>query len=64
MCSVCGQQLSVSRCIICGRLVCRNCSVELQPGIRVCINCYGDLDKIVRRYPSLTYLTRYLSRKA
>ena len=33
---------------MCGKLICRDCSVEYQPGIRVCRECYnkcGDLRK-------------------
>ncbi len=29
--------------MICGRIVCRECSVELQPSIRVCNECYSKM---------------------
>ena len=63
MCDVCGERLSVGRCPLCGRLICRRCSIELQPGIRVCRDCFSRLDEIVSRYPSLAYLIRFLAEK-
>lgn len=63
MCSLCGVRLSVSRCLICGRLICRECSVELQPGMRICRYCLNRLDELIKEYPSLTYLTRFLTKK-
>ena len=64
MCGICGKRLSVSRCPICGKLICRKCSIELQPGIRVCKHCFSKLDQVINRYPSLAYLTRFLAGKA
>ena len=62
-CQVCGVRLSIDSCLICGRLVCRRCSVELQPGIRVCRNCYRELNSILRKEPRLAYIRRYLRNK-
>ncbi len=39
MCRVCGTRLSVTSCVVCGRPICRTCSIELEPGIRVCTQC-------------------------
>lgn len=60
MCQVCGERLSVDACIVCGRLICRSCSVELQPGIRVCVRCYGNLPEVLGERPELSYLLRYI----
>jgi hypothetical protein len=43
MCRICNARLSVTSCVICGRPVCRSCSVELEPGIRVCKQCVNNL---------------------
>lgn len=60
MCQVCGERLSIDACIICGKLICRSCSVELQPGIRVCMYCYNNLPEILSKRPELSYLSRYV----
>ena len=39
LCYVCGRRLAIASCAMCGRPVCANCSIEVKPGIRVCINC-------------------------
>ncbi|MEM0025361.1 MAG: hypothetical protein QXZ48_00155 [Zestosphaera sp.] len=43
MCRVCKARLSVTSCILCGRPICRTCSVELEPGIRMCIHCASNI---------------------
>ncbi len=63
MCRVCGRRLSVDVCPLCGRLICRECSVELQPGIRVCRGCFANIDRVVKAYPRLSYLLRYLKQR-
>lgn len=60
LCNMCGTKIAVDSCIICGRLVCRDCSVELQPGIRVCGECYANIDRILREEPRLSYVSRFL----
>lgn len=39
LCAVCRERLAVASCEICGRPVCEECSVQLTPAIRVCVNC-------------------------
>ncbi len=63
MCQVCGKRLSVDACIVCGRLICRSCSVELQPGIRVCTPCYENLPEVLSERPELSYLLRYIRKR-
>ncbi len=40
MCELCGSRHAVSVCQVCGRRVCEECSVQLDPVVRVCIECY------------------------
>jgi len=63
MCQLCGEKLSVDACIVCGKLVCRSCSVELQPGIRVCVHCYRNLPNVLNERPELSYLFRYIRKR-
>jgi len=63
MCEVCRKRLAVSSCLICGKLICRSCSVELQPGIRLCMKCYENIDLLISKYPRLSYIRRYLRGK-
>ena len=52
---------AVGVCPFCGKLICYECSVELQPGIRVCLDCYKKLDHYFRKYPILKECySRYL----
>jgi hypothetical protein len=52
---------AVGRCPFCGRLVCRECSVEIEPGVRVCRDCFQKLDEYFRKYPVLRRCySRYL----
>ncbi len=63
MCRLCGKNLAVDSCLICGALVCRSCSVELQPGIRICTKCYSRLDELISKEPRLKYVLRYLKKR-
>ena len=63
LCSICKEKIAVDSCVICGRLVCRGCSVELQPGIRVCKECYANIDRILQEKPELGYISRFLRRE-
>ncbi|MEM1622785.1 MAG: hypothetical protein QW780_02120 [Sulfolobales archaeon] len=60
LCTVCNQRLAVDSCLVCGKLVCRQCSKELQPGLRVCTDCYTHIYDYIRRDPRLSYIERYL----
>ena len=62
LCSVCGERLAVDSCAVCGRLICRRCSVELQPGIRVCSECATGLRERLKSDSRLRYLERLLGR--
>lgn len=39
LCRICGTSLSVGRCNSCLRLVCINCSIQLDPVRRICREC-------------------------
>ncbi|MEM4621527.1 MAG: hypothetical protein QW130_02475 [Sulfolobales archaeon] len=60
LCTVCNQRLAVDSCLICGKLVCRQCSKELQPGLRVCSKCYAHIHDYITRDARLSYIKRYL----
>jgi len=60
MCNICGINLSVTTCPVCGRLICRDCAAELQPGIRICHECFRNLDYILLKKPELSYLRKYI----
>ncbi len=40
LCEVCGKRLSIATCAVCGRRVCEECSVQLDPVVRVCVECW------------------------
>lgn len=46
MCRKCNTRLSVTSCVVCGEPVCRTCSIELEPGIRVCKYCVNNLSAL------------------
>ena len=41
LCMVCGERLSVARCDSCRRLVCIECSIQIDPVRRVCRECFA-----------------------
>ena len=48
LCYVCGRRLAVASCAVCGRPVCVDCSIEVKPGIRVCVNCASRISEADR----------------
>ncbi|MCE4603830.1 MAG: hypothetical protein F7B20_02550 [Aeropyrum sp.] len=53
ICRFCGEQLSVSYCLYCGRLGCIDCLIQIDPSRRVCRECLASMDQ---RGPSDTSL--------
>ena len=51
LCELCGERLSVSTCAVCGRRVCEECSVQLDPVVRVCLECWRAGRRPERRPP-------------
>ncbi len=49
LCAVCGRRLALTSCTACGRVVCDECSVEVKPGIRACVDCAGRRGEVEER---------------
>lgn len=45
LCSICKSALSVRSCISCGRIICLQCSVQIDEVRYVCINCFIKLGR-------------------
>jgi len=49
LCMICGRRLAVSTCPLCGRLMCVECSVQLDAPVRVCVECFRRNSHLGRR---------------
>lgn len=62
LCEICRKIVAVDSCIVCSKLVCRSCSRELQPGIRICERCLTHIHEYVKQDVRLSYIKRYLEK--
>ncbi len=40
LCSLCRKRLAITQCSICSKLVCEVCSRQVNPVVRICLQCY------------------------
>lgn len=39
LCDECHKSISIDTCVICGKKICRSCSIDLDYARRICITC-------------------------
>jgi len=51
ICALCGKRLAIAACAICGRPVCEECSIQVNPVVRVCVECAEKYSIETRDWP-------------